>query len=143
NVDLTNPWAAYPGGNPFPVVINRNTPFQTSAGYINQGLHGFQPTYVNQWNLNIQKQIGNDWLVSASYLGNNTVHLTSSNQLNPAVFMGLGPCTLNVVLPSGVVGPQNYPVCSTTANQNQRRVFYLKNPLQGQYYAGIAYIDDG
>ncbi len=29
-------------------------------------------TYLQQWNLSIQKQIGANWLASASYLGNNT-----------------------------------------------------------------------
>jgi hypothetical protein len=59
------------------------------------------------------------------------------------VFLGTGACTLNVVNAAGVVAPQNFPVCSTTANQNQRRALYLQNPLQGQYYASIAQADDG
>ena len=138
NVDLTDPWTTYPGGNPIPIVIDKNAAFPAFGGYINQGLHGFKPTYVNQWNLSIQKQVGNDWLLSATYFGNSTIHLTTSNQLNPAVFMGFGPCTLNTVN-----GPVSYPTCSTTNNQNQRRVFYQMNPTQGQYFAGIAYVDDG
>jgi len=138
NVNMSDPWATYAGGNPIPVRIDKNTAFPTLGGYINQGLHDFKPTYVNQWNLSIQRQLGNDWLVSATYLGNSTIHLTSSNQLNPAEFLGLGPCTLNTV-----TGPTSYPVCSTTQNQNIRRVFYQKNPSAGQYFAGIAYVDFG
>ena len=42
--------------------------------------------------------------------------------LNPGVFLGLGPCTLNGV---------SYPVCSTNANLNQRRVLYQQNPTRG------------
>jgi hypothetical protein len=67
-------------------------------------------------------------------LGNTTVHLFSSNQANPAVFLGLGPCSINGA---------NYATCSTTANINQRRILNLLNPAQGQFYAGIAYADDG
>ena len=57
--------------------------------------------------------------------------------------MGLSPCTLNVVNSAGQVVPTSYSTCSTTANQNQRRVFYLQNPLAGQYYAGIGAYDPG
>jgi hypothetical protein len=44
---------------------------------------------------------------------------------------------------AGQVVPTNYSTCSTTANQNQRRVFYQQNPLAGQYYAGIGAYDPG
>ena len=37
---------------------------------------------VGQWNLSIQKQVGADWLVSASYLGNATRHLWTTQPLN-------------------------------------------------------------
>jgi hypothetical protein len=45
--------------------------------------------------------------------------------LNPGVFRGLGPCTLNGVF---------YATCSTNANLNQRRVFSLsgENPAAAQ-----------
>jgi hypothetical protein len=93
--------------------------------------------YVNMWNLSVQRQVGT-WLLSANYIGNSTIHLNTSTTANPAVFLGLQPCTLNVVQANGTVAPQNYPVCSTTANQQVRRVLYLQNPLEGQYYANIA-----
>ena len=88
---------------------------------------------VAQWNLAIQKQIGADWLVSASYLGNHTTHLWSNQQINPAVFLGLGPCTLNGV---------QYATCSTTANTNQRRRFSLEN-LGAQGYGFVNHLESG
>ena len=88
---------------------------------------------VAQWNLAIQKQIGADWLVSASYLGNHTTHLWSNQQINPAVFLGLGPCTLNGV---------QYATCSTTANTDQRRRFSLENP-GAQGYGFVNHLDTG
>ena len=66
---------------------------------------------------------------SISYLGNKTTHLWSGNgEVNPASFLGLGPCTINGV---------TYPTCSTTGNTNQRRRLYLANPGLGAGYASI------
>ena len=134
NVNLTNPWANYPGGNPFPLATGKNLVFGQSGTYLTSTFK-FQPPYMNQWNLSVQRQIGSDWLVTANYIGNNTIHLQSAQQLNPAVFLGLGPCTL----PSGVT----YSTCSTTANTNQRRMLSLINPVQGAYYGPLATVDDG
>jgi hypothetical protein len=100
------------------------------------GTHPFhtRQTLINQWNLSVQRQLGADWLLTANYVGSSTIHLRTGNELNPAVFLGLGPCTINGV---------NYSTCSTTANTNQRRRLYLQNPAQGQYYGSIAVLDDG
>ena len=93
---------------------------------------------MNQWNLSIQRQVGKDWLLSANYVGNSTIHMLSGEPTNPSVFLGTGPCTLPTA-----TGPVNYTTCSTTANQQNRRVLSLLNPTQGQYYSGIGTIDDG
>jgi len=57
-------------------------------------------------------------------------------ELNPAQWLGVGPCTLNTS-----AGPVSYPICSTAANVNQRRILNLSNPS-----ANLGYItawDDG
>ena len=89
---------------------------------------------MNQWNLAIQKQVGPNWIASASYIGSQTAHLWTIKQLNPAVFLGLGPCTL-----AGV----QYAACSTTANTDQRRVFSLLNPAAADAYSFINEVDQG
>lgn len=127
NVNINNPWATYPGGNPFPYTVTANTPFPLYSSIGDHLMH--EPlSYQNQWNFDIERQFGKDWLVTASYLGNNTIHLVVPVQLNPAIYLGTGPCTINNV---------NYSVCSTTSNTNQRRQLYLENPSQGQYYSTI------
>ncbi|MBV9744071.1 MAG: carboxypeptidase regulatory-like domain-containing protein, partial [Acidobacteriia bacterium] len=152
--NLTNPWAAYgglagftqPGQNPMPVLAQlqglghsaSNIPFPLYGTYVSSPLNNFHPQFVNQWNLNIQHQIGQDWLFTANYLGTTTIHLASEESVDPAVFLGLGPCTI-----PGPAGPLNYSTCSTTANQNQRRVLFLQNPALGQYFGGIGQLDDG
>jgi len=49
--------------------------------------------------------------------------------VNPAVFMGLGPCTINGV---------NFASCTTNANLNERRVLSQMNPARGQ---GLGYVN--
>jgi len=160
--NLSNPWANFGGGaggllpagqNPLAILAARsgfgyaapNVPFITAGAYLSAPVSNFHPTYVNQWNLSIQRQVGKDWLLSGNYLGNNTIHLVSEAYANPAVSLGVGsatgPCTLQTVS-AGKVVPTNFTNCST-ANANFRRVLYQQNPLLGQYYAGIGQVDDG
>ena len=69
---LSNPWASFPGGNPFPQ--HGNLFFPTSGTYISMPINP-KSTYVINWNATYQRQIGKDWLASVSYLGNKTTHL--------------------------------------------------------------------
>ncbi len=150
NVNLSDPWSSYPGGNAIPTLAACNPvghashtcAFPTAGQYVTFNLSDYHPMYVHSWNLSIQRQVGS-WLFSANYLGNSSIHLGTSEPLNPAVFMGLGPCTLMVANAAGQVAPQSFSTCSTTANQNQRRVFYVQNPAAGRYYAGIGAYDPG
>jgi hypothetical protein len=158
--NLTNPWASYgggaggllpPGQNPMAILAARSgfgyvrpdVPFVTLGSYISSPLSDFHPTYANQWNVSVEKQVGNDWLVSAKYLGTSTIHLVSGTNLNPAIFLGTGPCTLQQVNAAGQVVPVSYSTCSTTANQNFRRPLYMQDPIKGQYYSGVGLVDDG
>jgi hypothetical protein len=133
SVKLSDPWGTYPGGNPFPTILDKNVPFPTYGSVVTHPLNA-HPPMVNQWNLSVQRQIGTDWLVSGNYIGSNTIHVPTGNELNPAIFLGLGPCSINGV---------NYSTCSTTGNTNQRRLLGLQNPAQGQYYGTVAAMDDG
>ena len=119
---FSNPFASYISpsgvtGDPFP----STSTFPLAGNFISVPPN-VAPTYVMQWNVSLQRQLSKDWLLSATYLGNATRHLWDSYDVNHAVYTG----------PS-----------STTANTNQRRLTYLANPAQGQYYAFIQQTDDG
>ncbi len=118
---LANPYQTYPGGNPFPGLakISADSFFPLAGVYVNAPLD-IKPTYLQQWNLSVQRQVG-EWLFSASYLGNKSTHLWTGREVNPAV----------------------YSATATLSNTNQRRVLYLVNPAEGQYYGTIGQIDDG
>jgi len=108
------------GGDPHPILTNRDTQ------YIAFGAFGATDPDINSpriqsWNVTLERQIGTVWGVAASYLGSYSDRLWNQLQLNPAVFLGTGPC---------VLGGVSYPVCSTTANVDARRVLTLsgENP---------------
>ena len=144
NVNLSNPWASYPGDvvtprgqNPLPISLSKNMPFPGFGAYITYP-PDWKPLWVNQWNLSIQRQIGADWLVTGNYLGNNTFHLVTGDELNPAQFLGTGACSLPSVNAAGQVAFATVANCGTTATNNQRRVMNLANAAQGQYYGIIS-----
>ncbi len=131
-----DPWAGFPGGNPFPTqALGKNAFFPANSSLVNAPLHT-KTTYLEQWNLSIQRQIGKDWLISGSYIGNRTVHLWSSTQLNPAVYVA-GNCT------AGQFGLTASGACSTTGNTDARRLLNFINPAQGPSYLGFFQLDDG
>ena len=118
---LEDPWAGYPNGNPFPFTVNPNITFPTFGSYTT---HPFDTptTYSNQWNLSVQRQVGEDWLFAANYVGNSIIHLVTGSQLNPAIYI---------------------PGSSTTGNINNRRRLNLLNPDQGRFYGSIQASDPG
>ncbi len=136
--NASDPWATYPGGNPLPIALSRNTLFPTFASFVTVN-RDWKPTQLNQWNVSLQRQLGQDWLFTANYLGNNTSHLVVSKELNPAIYQGLGTCSIPG--PNGTTS--TFTPCSTTGNVNQRRLLYLQNPTLGQAYGPLDQIDDG
>jgi Carboxypeptidase regulatory-like domain len=120
---FANPFAGYPGGNPFPTPYppGRNAPFSLSGLYVNLPLN-LHHMYMQQWDLSYQKQLASNWLVSATYIGNKSTHLRSSFEANPAIYI---------------------PGKSTVANTNSRRLLTQLNPAAGAYYSTITTVDDG
>jgi hypothetical protein len=117
----------YQGHDPHPVTTNANTdyvPFGT-FGTMDPGINSPR---IQSWNASVEKQLGTNWGVSVAYLGSHSDRLWAQKALNPAVYMGLGPCTILGV---------SYPVCSTTANSNQRRVFNTINPAAGAFIGAL------
>jgi hypothetical protein len=123
NPSLANPWSNFAGGNPLPVSnpIPANASFPLLGTYVSMPVD-IHPMQVRQWNISYDRQVWKDWLLSATYLGNQTTHLWNGYELNPGVYI---------------------PGQSTNANVDARRVLNLQNPAQGKYYGSIAVTDDG
>jgi hypothetical protein len=126
---LSNPYGGYPGGNPFPQPSppTKNQPFPPEGFYYTYPLHA-RPTSVYQWNLSYERQLANNWLLSATYIGNKSSHIWTGEDINSAVY-----------IPGNCGGSP----CSSTSNTNQRRVLYLINPTTGAAFSDIYQADDG
>ena len=134
---FSRPYDTNPGGNVFPYTVDKNAPFVTSGTYIfpNQSL---KTTAVNQWNLVVQRQFGNDWLVNVSYVGSESSHLWSSFQANPAVF-------IPVTCQAGDYGLPAAGLCSPANNSNSvsRRLFTINKYPGNKYYGYLEQLDTG
>jgi hypothetical protein len=136
---LSNPWATYPGGNPFLVssTSGKSFGFFPQNGVYAVSDPNLKNPQVNTWNLSIQHQFGK-WLVSGSYLGNHTAHAWASRELNLDQYIP-GNCA------AGQYGLTKAGACSSTAAANiaARRTLTLLNPVTGPAYSTIAYLDAG
>ena len=139
-----DPWAGFAGGNPFPRVIGQ---FGPEAEWPFPGILtiSYKPDtknpYIHQWNLSVERQIRNAWLVSAAYLGNRTIHLWTDYNPNPTLPLGItGPC---------VIGGQTFnpcaanPVTGAPINVEARRRLNVLNPGEGRFYGTVGILDDG
>jgi hypothetical protein len=113
--NLVDPWVAA-GGNPMPRlsalqgigVYDKNIPFFNNGNYVTTKMSDFDPVYMNQWNLNIQRQFGQNWLVTANYVGNNTIHMITAQNINSSLyfpnqtFTGAANNIPTCTLPNGV-----------------------------------------
>jgi hypothetical protein len=134
---LSNPWANYPGGNPFPQKPGALF-FPTSGTYISMPVNP-KSTYVIDWNVTYQRQFAHDWMASVSYLGNKTTHLWIALENDPDIYIP-GTCS------AGQYGLTAAGPCSSTAaaNYQARRLLTLAaGPATGDYYASIDRMDDG
>ena len=132
---FANPWQGYPGGNPFPITLGKNVPFPQSGNYLTVPLN-LRTTYLEQWNFSIQRQFGSNWLASASYLGNNTIHMWAGVSEDPAVYIP-GNCA------AGQYGLTAAGPCSSLTNTNARKALTLLNPAQGPFINNVTNMDDG
>ena len=113
--------------------------FSLNGTYVTSPLANFHPMYMNQWNLSIQRQMGKDWLVTANYVGNSTIHMISGEDINPAVFLGLGPCTIQTA-----TGPVNYStLLHNGESAKPARPALAKPGSKASTTRGIGTVDDG
>jgi Carboxypeptidase regulatory-like domain len=152
-----NPWYGIAGGNPFPLPLSepKDYVFPPSGAFVFQDQNA-KPAYVQQWNLSIQKQFGENWLASASYIGSKTTHVWIGSNLNPSVIISAGMTAPGIVSTAGMVGTSgpctllyqgqqlNFTTCNSpskvsvdgVSNEYARHALVLANPNAGPAFDG-------
>ena len=117
-------------------MLSTNIKFPGGGYYESVPLH-VQNTYVEQWNFAIQKQLGSSWLLKASYLGNNTIHLWTDQEQNPAIYIP-GNCV------AGQYGLTTPGPCSTTSQHaGAAAIHATESRSKARIYGTVEYLDDG
>lgn len=136
---LSNPYAGYPGGNPYPKPFPptaQNAFFPTAGSYFVVPTN-LQQAYSQVWNLSFEKQFLKNWSVTASYLGTRVLHNSAGNEQNPAVYIP-GVSTGTAGSCGGITPvPAKGTNCSSTSNTSSRRVLSLQNSAQGAYFTQV------
>ena len=125
---FVNPWAIFPGGNPFPYTAPTSAAGKAAIQFVlpAQIQRFFGPDwntpYNQQWNLSIQRQIPWNTVVSAAYVGSKATHLVVNVEQDPAIF-----------IPGN--GANGQPL-STTGNINARRINTNFSTINEAYTGG-------
>jgi hypothetical protein len=134
-----DPWGALGRTNPFPARLGADLPFPQAALFI-QVPTDLDTTRIHSWNLGVQRQVGNDMAVSATYLGNYMTNVwgdvTGNPGLIPTTGAPTGPCTLRTP-----TGTQTFANCSA-APLDTRRELTQADPSIGQYIGYLDYVTD-
>jgi hypothetical protein len=125
-----DPWRGTGNENFFPFTTGPNSPFPLTGPYISIP-PDIKPPRQQSWNVGVQRQIGNDMAVSATYIGSFSDRLWNVRSLNPGVYIP-GSCTLQTA-----TGPQFFPVCSVNTNLDQRRALTMSDYADGKYLGAV------
>jgi hypothetical protein len=139
---LDDPWRAAGRANPYPFIPGSLTEFPPYSLLI-EVPYDLDTTRVHSWNVGVQRQIGDNTGVSASYLGNYLSNVwgvvTGNPGIIPAGTAATGPCTLRN--PASPGGTTTYPNCSA-APLDVRRQLTQVNSAVGQYIGYMDWVTD-
>ncbi len=142
---MDDPWQGVPGGDPFPLQVSKTMSFVPFGAYLFRN-PDLPPTYIQSWNLNVQREVMRDTLVSISYIGSHITHLQIANPLNLAQFVpGNGDANGNCFL-NGASTPYKVAAgaaCSTLANTQSRRALGFLRPQFANEIGQLAMIETG
>jgi len=147
---MTDPWATaaqvaagqLSNGGPFPSSSSLSGELVAGGTYL-PSEPDLKPTYTQSWNLSLQREVGSDTLVSATYLGTAIVHTQAAISLNPTVYVpgvfdANGKCFVNTTIrhhdqTTTAISNHSYSGragsdCSTISTRIDRRELALTRP---------------
>jgi hypothetical protein len=167
--NLENPWAGFHGAgftqnvSPFPYnnsLSNKNIPFTPFGPFLSTPPN-LTATYVQSFNLSVQRELPGSVFLSVQYNGNATRHGWSTYPLNPGLYVpGTGVSTGGCMVPNGAGGTQSLLVadgqvatlaaakasaspCSSSTSLNFRRILSMTNAAVGQYAGSLDTFESG
>jgi hypothetical protein len=147
SLPLDNPYANYPGGNPYPYNYNPKNPVFPALPY-----QGFLPIDPNlktsvqySWNLGIQHQLVPSLFLSATYVGTEIAHVWTGVDLNPAIWLPGKPVILSPSTPAQFGQCAALQANCGGSAENFRRLLELTNPNAPNVtsYGSITSLDSG
>ena len=126
-----------------PPTVNMG-PRSPYAGELNRG-------YIQSWNFTIERKLPADFLVSAGYVGNQTVHQFLDRDINAATYIGGGPSSRPLAATQGRLidalmwdgwASANYHSLQVAINKNLSRGLFLKGAYTWSKAISLA-DDDG
>jgi hypothetical protein len=85
NVRCRIRYATYPGGNPFPLPVDKNATFPLAGTYWTSSTKRRRQR-TQHFNVSFQQQYGENWSLTASYFGNRTRISGTGIEINPGVY---------------------------------------------------------
>ena len=78
----------------------------------------FTSAYVQQWNVNLQRELWRKFVLTVAYLGNKGTHLHQSEQINPGIYIPGASTTGNIDSRRPYQGYQTIESIQSTANSS-------------------------
>ncbi|HTM48446.1 MAG TPA: carboxypeptidase regulatory-like domain-containing protein [Bryobacteraceae bacterium] len=91
----SNPWSNFPGGNPHPYKPGKDSVFDKGITGLSYGPN-FTELSMQQWNLNLQREVARDWLITVGYAGARGTHIPYLRDVNQAIYIPGASTVANV-----------------------------------------------
>jgi len=138
---LQNPWTPSQP-NPFPVQVPVPSGFVFPRPAIAVTYDdNFTNSYMQQWNLTVERQMSTNWLARASYMGSHGVKLMSLTEINPARFIP-GQSTLQNINERRIYSPDFASVQSLSSDGDSHYhavAFTVERRFQNNYTLTASY----
>lgn len=84
--NLVDPWAAQPGGSPFPYTLDPQNPIFSLPVTANYMSENFRSPYIQQYSFSVEQQLADNLALTVAYVGNTSRKLSVQRDANNPVF---------------------------------------------------------